>query len=941
MKKGKLLVILLFAAAFTLNAAASGDPAYNPATEPRPEGAGVFDYVPRDGVQHPETAAEFNNIPTFTSLPSIIGEKVYKGINVATGASVTKDALLKEENSVDITAYGAVAGYDADAVKNTEAINKAIEDMSAAGGGTVIVPDGIYKMYTIVLQSNVNIYLSDEAIIVGARPGIDGGNYLEPEVNIYFGLQDHGHSYLRNSMVYGKEVENVMIYGDGMISGSYVDKRGYSYFTVSRRDPANPELRTEPGYVGNWYNPDDIDSLDDQGWHFFLYEQPIWNNASKGIALLDSKNIVFSGFDMREAGHFAIITTGCSNVLFENMVIDTNRDGMDIDGTSNVTVRNCWVNAPLDDAICLKASFGSGRLDITQNILIHNCVISGYDAGSVLEATFSENRLESAADDIRGTNGRLKLGTEATGGFDRVTIANVLFSHSEGLNLECVDCSSLTNIIATDLFMTDVVDSPVYIQIGDRGRYPVTGHSTSEEVYPENSVRKDNSEYVLPNIPGKYHTFPAMRYAPATNYEYVTIADGSEFKRPVASDPIYINWTNIYTDPDTGKNYGYKWDASRNEYVVDWGNQLTDQELYGYGNALGGGFAVVEDIYIGNLKAVDVNPRYPIEVAGLVSSKVQNVTFENIDVTYRGGLTLEDAAEQRQIRSTWNFTEDHSPVYSQQFGWLAAQAGLLPRMQWDAENGGWIESPYNVPELVRDYPEPAHYGILPAYGLYARHVDGLTLKNVKLGYSYTETRPAVVLDDVSDVTIDAESEFMSDESVTDVVLVEQNFKRRTGYEFVPNEPYISTAVTDYEIADNHSISSVTVNVPEPGTPADTLYSYPTDPIADEAFVASFLEEGRDIPRTVWRPFFAPIKDVKASAGDTVEIEIGYYNPADATGTVYPVELIALSLPEGASFADGVYTWNIPADAEAGDYPAVFHLSDGMSEISKTVVVTIQ
>ena len=32
-------------------------------------------------------------------------------------------------------------------------------------------------------------------------------------------------------------------------------------------------MRTEPGYVGNWYNPDDIDSLDDQGWHFFLYEQ--------------------------------------------------------------------------------------------------------------------------------------------------------------------------------------------------------------------------------------------------------------------------------------------------------------------------------------------------------------------------------------------------------------------------------------------------------------------------------------------------------------------------------------------------------------------------------------------------------------------------------------------------------------------------------------------
>ena len=60
MKTGKFVVILLVAATMALNAAASGDPAYNPATEPRPEGAGVFDYVPRDGVQHPETAAEFN-----------------------------------------------------------------------------------------------------------------------------------------------------------------------------------------------------------------------------------------------------------------------------------------------------------------------------------------------------------------------------------------------------------------------------------------------------------------------------------------------------------------------------------------------------------------------------------------------------------------------------------------------------------------------------------------------------------------------------------------------------------------------------------------------------------------------------------------------------------------------------------------------------------------
>ena len=111
MKKFKLFFVLLSVCAVTLSAAASGDPAYNPATEPRPEGTGVFAYVPRDGVQHPESAVEFNNIPVFTEEPAILGESVYKGINVATGASVTKEDLLKEDVMVSITEYGASAGY--------------------------------------------------------------------------------------------------------------------------------------------------------------------------------------------------------------------------------------------------------------------------------------------------------------------------------------------------------------------------------------------------------------------------------------------------------------------------------------------------------------------------------------------------------------------------------------------------------------------------------------------------------------------------------------------------------------------------------------------------------------------------------------------------------------------------------------------------------------
>ncbi|MBO8435378.1 MAG: hypothetical protein IAA97_00135 [Spirochaetes bacterium] len=229
---------------------------------------------------------------------------------------------------------------------------------------------------------------------------------------------------------------------------------------------------------------------------------------------------------------------------------------------------------------------------------------------------------------------------------------------------------------------------------------------------------------------------------------------------------------------------------------------------------------------------------------------------------------------------------------------------------------------------------------MASYGLYARHVDGLNLIDVNLGYSYPDTRPAVVLDDVRNVSIDEDSSFMSEEGVSDIVLVTQNFKRRTNYEFVPNEPYISTTVTEASIADNHDVENVTVNAPEPGTPADSLYSYPTDPITDPEFVEAYLAKGREVPRTVWRPFFAPLKDKNAAAGEDLSFEVKYFNPADATGTVYPVELTAAMLPEGAVFENGIFSWNIPKEA-CGVYSAVFTFSDGLSTVDKTVTITVE
>jgi hypothetical protein len=62
--------------------------------------------------------------------------------------------------------------------------------------------------------------------------------------------------------------------------------------------------------------------------------------------------------------------------------------------------------------------------------------------------------------------------------------------------------------------------------------------------------------------------------------------------------------------------------------------------------------------------------------------------------------------------------------------------------------------PYNPPEQEKAYPEPAMFGLLPAYGIYARHAANLAMRDVALSFVRDDTRPAIVLDDVAGAELD-------------------------------------------------------------------------------------------------------------------------------------------------------------------------------------------
>src|SRR5213592_848446 len=109
---------------------------------------------------------------------------------------------------------------------------------------------------------------------------------------------------------------------------------------------------------------------------------------------------------MLAAGWFAILATGVDNLTIDNLKMDTNRDGMDIDCCKNVRIANCSINSPWDDGICLKSSYALGFARSTENVTITKCSVSCFDRGTFYNGTYG--RKEAAlVPDKEGPTGRI------------------------------------------------------------------------------------------------------------------------------------------------------------------------------------------------------------------------------------------------------------------------------------------------------------------------------------------------------------------------------------------------------------------------------------------------------------------------------------------------------------------------------------------------------
>lgn len=395
-------------------------------------------------------------------------------VSLPSAYASTKSSAHGTPQIFDIRTYGAVG--DGKAV-DSPAINKAIEAAAAAGGGMVFFPAGTWLSFSIRLKSNVELHLAQGAVLLaadspqpGQSTGYNGGTYDAAESNApWEDYQDYGHNHWHNSLIWGENIHDFSITGPGLIWG-----KGLSRGT--RHGIGNaPTFIAEQAGVGN-----------------------------KSISLKNCRNVILRDFSILKGGHFGLLLTGVDNMTIDNLKIDTDRDGMDIDCCKNVRVSNCTVNSPWDDGICPKSSYALGYARATENLTITNCYVTGtYELGTLLDGTWK--KFEPGARVPR--TGRIKCGTESNGGFKNLTISNCVFEGCHGLALESEDGALCEDVAITNITQRDVYESPIFFRLGARLRGPkeTTKVGTLQRVVVDNFVSYNNQARVcsiLSGIPG-------------------------------------------------------------------------------------------------------------------------------------------------------------------------------------------------------------------------------------------------------------------------------------------------------------------------------------------------------------------------------------------------------------------------------------------------------
>ncbi len=337
------------------------------------------------------------------------------------------------DNQVNLESFGGVP----DGVHlNTEAFEKAFTALAAKGGGTLIVPSGIWFTGPIVFRSNINLHLEKGALILFS-PDFN----LYPLVNtVYEGLDTRR----CQSPISGRNLENIAITGYGSINGSGDAWRPLKNGKISKSQwesviksggilknpnywfPSESSLR---GEIANANTPKK--SFTDADWLSFKdYLRPVM------VSFIECKNVLLEGVLFENSPAWNIHPLMCENVIIDNIYVRNpvyaqNGDGIDLESCINSIIVNCTFDVG-DDAICIKSGKdedGRRRARPTKNVIVENCKVfhghGGFVVGSEMSAGVKNISVKNCQ--FMGTNVglRFKAGRGRGGIVENIYIENI------------------------------------------------------------------------------------------------------------------------------------------------------------------------------------------------------------------------------------------------------------------------------------------------------------------------------------------------------------------------------------------------------------------------------------------------------------------------------------------------------------------------------------
>ncbi|MBN1144882.1 MAG: hypothetical protein JXA72_10690 [Bacteroidales bacterium] len=304
----------------------------------------------------------------------------------------------------NILNYGAIPDT---AVLSTQAIQKAIDECTANGGGRVIIPSGRYKTGTIVIKSNVGIYLEHGAVLYGSKNLAD---YLplKPE---YVSLRTQEATV---QLIYAENARNISITGYGEIDG-----QGSSFKKMSWNDEGITRPHLLRFITCAHVNVENLTLRNSGCWmqHYLACEEV----QLRGLRIFNRNNFNNDGIDI----------DGCRNVTISDILSDSDDDGITLKSTSpkpceNITITNCVISSR-----CNAIKLGTETNGGFRNVAISNCVIK---PSQMLAPSFYGNTL--------GTS---------------------------GISLEIVDGGTMQGVTINNIRI-EGTESPIFIRLANRGR---------------------------------------------------------------------------------------------------------------------------------------------------------------------------------------------------------------------------------------------------------------------------------------------------------------------------------------------------------------------------------------------------------------------------------------------------------------------------------------